>query len=398
MCSRDTTGTVRKPVTEQKHQSLSYYFLRHDSLDEGYETVVRYASQGEIPLSAVLPRGSLWLGSTLVPRERKVLLRDVLGRLVIGMMHGDTLVSGVRIDSAGFYAGAMNHRGEASGQGIYRSADDTYYEGPWEHDQREGFGISVGTGHLHVGEWKYGSFRGEHALFHDRRIYGIDISRYQHEKGRRHFHVRWNQLRVSHFGRRISAERVLGSVDYPVSFVYIKSTEGVTIKNGYYHDDDEQVRQLGIPVGAYHFFSTRTPAAEQARHYLTNTRISKGDLPPMLDVEPSDKMIDEMGGPVVLFEHIRTWLRIVEQATHTRPILYYNQRFAHNYLSLAPDLQNGYRAWVARYSEFKPDVPHDIWQLSGDGRVSGFMPDVDINVFNGYQQQWDEFLRTATVP
>ncbi len=379
------------------NEEVKYYLDRHDPKDEGYSTVTRYVEKGESSMSAFLPHGRLTLSNMLSRHSSKTLMRDVCGRLIIGRMVGDSLISGIRIDSAGFFAGQMNLRGEAWGNGIYRSADGTYFEGLWEHDQREGFGISVGTDHLHVGEWKYGFFRGEHFLFHDRRIYGIDISRYQHEKGRRHFPVSWSHPQVRHFGRRISTARVLDNVDYPVSFVYIKSTEGVTIENRYYEDDDEQVRQLGIPVGAYHFFSTRTSAAEQARHFLEKTHIRKGDLPPMLDVEPSDMMIAEMGGPSALFESMRIWLNIVERATHTRPILYYNQRFAHTYLSQAPDLQNSYRSWVARYSEYKPDVHHDIWQLSGDGRVNGFIPDVDINVFNGYQDQWNDFLRNATV-
>jgi lysozyme len=35
------------------------------------------------------------------------------------------------------------------------------------------------------------------------------------------------------------------------------------------------------------------------------------------------------------------------------------------------------------------------WQLCPDGRVSGINGDVDINVFNGYQAQFDEFVRTG---
>ena len=393
--------SLQQSVNDQRQNQISseldYYFQRHDTLDEGYAAVLHYSTAGEKPLSRFVPQGPLTLTGILSPHQGKVLVRDPLGRPIVGQMQADTLVSGLRIDSTGIYAGSMNHRGEAWGEGIYRTADGTYFEGLWQHDQREGFGLSIGPGHLMVGTWLRDQFRGEHMLFHNRRIYGIDISRYQHEKGRRHFSVRWNNLQVSHFGRRISSECVLDRVDYPVSFVYIKSTEGVTIENRYYEADDAAVRQRGIPVGAYHFFSTRTPADEQAHHFLANTHFRRGDLPPMLDIEPSDKMIDEMGGPLVLFDAIRTWIGIVQNATRTRPLLYFNQRFAHTYLPLAPDLREGYRFWVARYAEYKPDLHHDIWQCSGDGRVQGFMPEVDINVFNGYDDLWYEFLRTETI-
>ena len=39
----------------------------------------------------------------------------------------------------------------------------------------------------------------------------------------------------------------------------------------------------------------------------------------MLDIEPTDKKIDEMGGPMVLFESIRRWLDIVERHTPAVP-------------------------------------------------------------------------------
>jgi lysozyme len=38
-----------------------------------------------------------------------------------------------------------------------------------------------------------------------------------------------------------------------------------------------------------------------------------------------------------------------------------------------------------------------VWQLSPDGRVKGITGEVDINVFNGYQHQFDEFLQHETI-
>ncbi len=377
---------------------LKYYLDRHDARDTGFDWVVSYAERGDSSIQHYLPQGFVTIHTLLKHYEGKRLMRDELGRLVIGTLQDSVLISGLRIDSAGVFAGTMNCWAEASGYGFYRSADGTYTEGPWAHDQREGLGLSIGSEHLRMGEWLRGQYRGERMNYHADRIYGIDISRYQHEKGRRRYPVSWGGNHFTHLGRRISADRVLDKLDYPVQFVYIKSTEGVTIQNKYYNDDDAAVRHRGMHVGAYHFLSTRTSPEEQARHYLQNTCFRSGDLPPMLDIEPSNKQIEEMGGPLVLFDYIRRWLRIVEERTHTKPILYINQNFAYNYLPFAPDIKNGYRYWVARYGEFRPDLHHDIWQLSGDGRVSGFATEVDLNVFNGYQQQWDEFLRTATIP
>ena len=178
-----------------------------------------------------------------------------------------------------------------------------------------------------------------------------------------------------------------------MSFVYIKSTEGTTIRNRFFHTDYTQARKHGIHVGAYHFFSTRTPGASQARFFLRNTRLRKGDMPPVLDVEPTTAQINKMGGADALFRNVRQWLKAVEVATGTKPVLYVSQSFVNKYLDRAPDIKRNYLVWIARYGEFKPDVKLLFWQLSPDGRVRGIHGDVDINVFNGYQSQFDEFIR-----
>ena len=393
--SRHTPQSERERLIAEE---IRYYLERHNPQDEGFDIVVRYAEQGDSTMAVYLPKGRLTLGNMLNRHQGKSLMKDARGRLIVGCFHADTLVSGLRIDTVGFYAGMMNRRGEAWGHGSYRSADGTYYEGHWEHDQREGFGLSIGPDHLKVGTWLRDQFRGERMSYHSDRIYGIDISRYQHEKGRRRFAINWSRLRITGLGRRISSERVYDKVDYPVTFVYIKSTEGTTIQNNYFDTDYVNARTHGLHVGAYHFFSTKTHPDDQARHFLENTRFTPGDLPPMLDIEPSDKQISDIGGPEQLFVHVRQWLRIVEETTHVRPLLYVNQRFVNTYLPLAPDLKNGYHFWIARYGEYKPDIHLDLWQLSADGHVQGIIPEVDINVFNGYQGQWDEFLRTQTIP
>ena len=47
--------------------------------------------------------------------------------------------------------------------------------------------------------------------------------------------------------------------------------------------------------------------------------------------------------------------------------------------------------------EYKPDIHLIVWQLSPDGRVQGINGEVDINVFNGYQTQFNEFIEKETI-
>lgn len=278
----------------------------------------------------------------------------------------------------------------------YKAPDGSYYEGDWENGQRNGFGFSIKADKMRVGEWKADKYLGERLVYSTQRIYGIDISRYQHEIGRRRYGIQWNRLRINHLGT-ISEKRIDGNVDFPVSFVYIKSTEGTTIRNAYFSNDYAQARRHGIRTGAYHFFSVRSTGEAQAQHFLRHTRFDKGDLPPVLDVEPSNAQINDMGGDSIMFTHIRTWLKTVERAVGVRPILYVNQKFVNNHLSLFPDIKRDYQVWIARYGEYKPDVRLSIWQLCPDGRVTGIQGHVDINVFNGYQSEFEHFLENATI-
>lgn len=312
---------------------------------------------------------------------------DRCGRLLKGYWQGDTIVSGIRIDSLAIYNGAFDSRLVASGHGSIYDIEGNYYEGNFESDQRSGFGFSISPTKLRAGEWKKDKFKGERMNYTSNRIYGIDISRYQHGKGRKYYPINWSNLRIVSLGS-ISRKKVTGTINYPVSFCYIKSTEGCSVRNRHYARDAHDARRHGVKCGAYHFFSTRTGGTAQARFFVRNSSFARGDLAPVLDCEPTDAQIRKMGGVGGLFREVRGWMRYVETHTGRRPILYVSQRFVNKYLDFAPDVKKTYNVWIARYGDYKPDVKLIYWQLCPDGRVSGIHGEVDINVFNGYKEQF----------
>lgn len=379
-------------------EELKYYLDRHNVKDDGYEMVASYPEKTDRQLE-LLPAGmpsvvnvGRWRG---VMRQGTVIDRDSTGSIIIGTYAEDSLSSGVRLDSAAVYAGHFSG-GKANGHGSCLYDDDKYYEGQWVDDQCHGFGFSIApNSHVRVGDWQDNMYLGERLHYSSERIYGIDISRYQHGKGRKKYPIQWNRLRITYLGK--NQKHATGTVDYPVSFLFIKSTESTRIKNPFYKADYLQARRQGIPIGAYHFFSCRTSGEAQARYFLQNTLFRRGDLPPVLDVEPKKSQIASLGGTQGLFRQIRSFLKTVERSTHVRPILYVSQQFVNLYLGEAPDLKRDYQVWIARYGEYKPDVKLAVWQLSPNGRVSGIHGEVDINVFNGYQTQFDEFLKNETI-
>ena len=381
-------------------EELQYYFDRHNVQDEGYEMVMAFAD-GQRLTSTLTPHIDVRNVGTWKDyrREGMAVVLDSLGRTVMGLCRADSLVTGVRADSIGIYIGDFSQN-KAHGHGAYY-ADNGYHEGHWENDRRQGFGLQLFTPsdeapRLRVGEWSKDKFQGERMRYTSERIYGIDIARYQHGRGRRPVPILWDKLRITSIGKK-SSHNVSGTADYPISFIYIKSTEGTSVRNKFYVNDYAQARKHGIRAGAYHFFSVKSSGAAQAKHFIQNTLFREGDLPPVLDIEPTKAQIQYMGGPEVMFRHIRVWLKAVEQRTKVKPILYVNQMFVNNYLSTQPDLKRDYRIWIARYSEYKPDLRLTYWQLCPDGRVTGIQGYVDINVFNGYQRQFEEYLAEETI-
>jgi lysozyme len=130
----------------------------------------------------------------------------------------------------------------------------------------------------------------------------------------------------------------------------------------------------------------------QADWFLKKTTILKEDLPPVLDVELSSSQIAKMGGESVMFREMQAWLTEVERATGKKPILYVSQRFIEKYLRHAPQKLLSYNVWIARYGEYRPYVKLLFWQLSPFGRVEGINGNVDIDVFNGNQEQFDRYV------
>lgn len=323
-------------------------------------------------------------------------LKDAQGRRIKGDWRADSLSSGMCRDSMGIYKGTLNTELLAEGEGEYSDTLGHYYVGNWHNGLRDGFGFAVAPQDVvKCGIWQKDRFQGERMLYNTNRIYGIDISKYQHRIGRRVYSIDWSDLRITNLGH-ISKKKIDGEVDYPVSFVYIKATEGQTVINPYYSKDIREARRHGYAVGAYHFMSVR-PAVRQAAFFLKTARPQKGDLPPMLDVELTDAQIKSMGGIDVLFEEILVWLKLVEQHCHTVPILYISQSYVNKYIPLAPDELKKYPVWIARYGEYKPYVHLQYWQLSPDGKVKGIHGDVDINVYNGHPRSFEDYVRQAVV-
>lgn len=191
-------------------------------------------------------------------------------------------------------------------------------------------------------------------------IHGIDVSRYQGT-------INWNRLRNA---------LVDGN---PIRFVIIKSTEGDSHLDVKFKENFVKAKENGFIRGVYHFWSNVSSARRQAYYFLAMVKLQPGDLPPVLDVEtkPANLSTEDFQ------QNILTWLHIVEDKYHVKPIIYTYYKFKTQYLS--DHRFDDYPYWIAHY--YVPQMEYKgrwkLWQHTDAGRLPGISGYVDLNIYNG---------------
>ncbi|MBL0015595.1 MAG: hypothetical protein IPP17_03940 [Bacteroidetes bacterium] len=97
-------------------------------------------------------------------------------------------------------------------------------------------------------------------------IRGIDVSRYQGK-------IEWAKVKQA-----------------GIRFAFIKATEGTDYVDPYFAVNWDEAKDKGIARGAYHFFRPAQDGKAQAEHFLKQVKWTKGDLPPVLDLEVTDEV------------------------------------------------------------------------------------------------------------
>lgn len=191
-------------------------------------------------------------------------------------------------------------------------------------------------------------------------IHGIDISHHQGE-------INWDKLRNAMVDKS------------PVRFVMIKATEGGDFLDENFEENFYQAREHGFMRGAYHFWSNKNGAREQAYFFLEKVPLEVGDLPPVLDVEnkPDDVSTEDFQRDIL------TWLHIVEDRYHVKPIIYTYYKFKEDYLS--DERFDDYPYWIAHYyvKQVEYKGRWKFWQHTDVGKLPGIRGFVDLDVYNG---------------
>ena len=165
-----------------------------------------------------------------------------------------------------------------------------------------------------------------------------------------------------------------------VDFVFMKATEGQDFLDSEYETNWVEAKRVGIPRGAYHFFLPSVDAHKQADNFIRTVKMESGDLPPVLDIEVTNKK-----GKEEIIAGAKIWLQKVEAHYGVKPLIYASPSFYNDYLD---DSFAEYPLWLAHYYRFSPRLPHerekwDFWQKTNFGFVGGIDGNVDVNYFEG---------------
>lgn len=201
--------------------------------------------------------------------------------------------------------------------------------------------------------------------------YGIDIS--HHNAG----DIVWDSLYVltDKRGKTIRDHHLAKDIR-PVSFVFIKATEGVSMVDKDFKRNWQDAGRSGLRRGAYHFFRSSKDGKAQARLFIkTVGDLRFKDLPPVLDIET----IHRGGSMKKLNEEALKWLETIEGHYGKKPIVYTGSSFARDWLSKR--ITDNYPVWIAHYEKDRPDFDGWIfWQFTDKAVVKGVPGPVDLSV------------------
>lgn len=182
-------------------------------------------------------------------------------------------------------------------------------------------------------------------------------------------------LDVSHHQGEINWQQVASSNKF--SFVYMKATEGHDLIDRRFKENWRGAKEAGLKVGAYHFFSMRSPGKSQAEYFSELVPVESDTLPPALDIEISTKY-----DPGVVRVEIDNWIKEIEKNYGRKPVLYVT---SHTYDAYIRGQYMEYPIWIRDIltPPSLPDRQWAIWQYSNRGRVNGINNFVDRNALSG---------------
>ena len=185
-------------------------------------------------------------------------------------------------------------------------------------------------------------------------------------------------------------------------FVIVKATEGTTYINPYYRSMADATLSSGKMLGFYHFARVGDPEA-QADFFVTQVGPYIGRAALFLDWEDGPYRGILLQGP----GWAKRFLDRVYAKTGVRPLIYMSKSVTRSYdwSQVAP----AYGLWVAQYPDYKPTgyqgapwtdstgfgawAGPTIFQYTSTGRISGYNANLDLDLFYGTVEDWQDMQK-----
>lgn len=344
--------------------------------------------------------GSIIRGTSIRDGEGYFVNKD--GERYDGIWEKDKLVYGTRINSISEYTGQFDDELRNHGFGIIKYSDEyisnksnrglqdstiiVTYIGNWYKDKKHGLGRAIKKdGSMEFGEYKDGIIQPTTGASYKvgERVYGIDASRHQAD-------IDWDNLALycDANGNVRNADNENKKYMQPVFFVYLKATEGDSLKDRTYKNRKKEAQDHRIVSGAYHYFRLGIDVNAQVKNFLETVTWCEGDLPPALDVEDEDDI--RKYGVDKLQEMVLYWLEAIEEKMGVRPIIYTRDFILNEYLD-SPKFKE-YKFWIARYGNSPSYSDWQFWQKSDAVRMKGHNGPIDVNQFAGNYDAFKSYI------
>jgi lysozyme len=197
---------------------------------------------------------------------------------------------------------------------------------------------------------------------HEGKSIGIDVSEYQGK-------ISWSELDTL-------------ESKYPIDFVFIRATVGDDRVDNQFNKNWLGAKKNKLLRGAYHYYRPNENSLEQAELFIKTVSLSKGDLPPVLDIEklPKNQSIAR------LKVGLKRWLKKVEEHYKVKPIIYTGESYYDDFLK---EEFSDYLFWIANYNFYREEIDEEwlFWQFTEKASVNGIKGNVDVNIYNGDLQQ-----------
>ncbi|HAE63735.1 GH25 family lysozyme [Acinetobacter johnsonii] len=174
-------------------------------------------------------------------------------------------------------------------------------------------------------------------------------------------------------------------------FVYLKATEGGDFKDRKFQDNWLKAREQGFLVGAYHFYRLCRDGQIQAQNFIETVPKKTDSLPPVIDLEYDSTCINTYTREQLLKE-IQVMHDQLYKHYGLQPIFYTSKAF---YNIVLVDEFKKTPLWIREYQgqpELKGNPKWTFWQHTSQGQIKGIPTLVDLNVFQGSEQDWISFL------